>query len=307
MATALGAVALQKVAPVIAGGFALRMRQTGRPLDLLICENLKGAAGILRGWLEEELPESYRERLTEKCGLIETAIGRMVPVAAPSQEDPLRITVEEYGFLPVDKAAFAGTPPDIDKLVPYSPFAFYEERKLYLHNMGHAICAYLGERNGYDLIDRAIADPSVRLAVQSAMTESAAMLSIKYDVPFARIFDHAEDLLLRFGNAALGDTCERVGRDPMRKLKADDRLAGALRQCQAYNVYPVYISLGYAAALRKVTGDAGRAAEIAGDTGQLSAAQIGLVMELYNALDRPAAELLQAAERLKRELRGSIV
>ena len=77
------------------------------------------------------------------------------------------------------------------------------------------------------------------------MTEAAAMLSVRYNEPFSRIYDHTEDLLLRFGNKLLGDTCERVGRDPMRKLQAGDRFAGALSQCWENGVYPVYISLGY--------------------------------------------------------------
>ena len=41
-------------------------------------------------------------------------------------------------------ACAAGEIPDIKNMVPYEPFDFYIKRKLYVHNMGHAICAYLG-------------------------------------------------------------------------------------------------------------------------------------------------------------------
>ena len=307
MATALGATALRAVAPVIAKAFSLRMRKSGNPLNLLICENLKNAAHLLRDWLAEALPETDKPLLAAKMGLIEAAIGRMVPVTAQNSSDPLHITVEEYGFLPVDKDAFIGTPPEAEGLVLHSPFAFYEERKLYLHNMGHAICAYLGLRRGLKTIAQAISDPSIRYITQSAMVESAAMLSIKYGVPFTRVFDHAEDLLLRFGNVALGDTCERVGRDPMRKLEAGDRLAGALGQCRDAGVYPVYIALGYAAALLCVTDDIETAAGIARDTGKLSDEHIRLATGLFAVIDRPAEELISAAERLKKQLRGSII
>jgi len=139
------------------------------------------------------------------------------------------------------------------------------------------------------------------------MTESAAMLSIKYGVPFARIFDHAEDLLARFGNVALGDTCERVGRDPMRKLRAGDRLSGALAQCLAHGVFPAFIALGYAAALRNVTDDAARAEEIARAEGRLDERHIALVMKLYDAYQLPEQGLLAAVERLKGGLRGKII
>jgi mannitol-1-phosphate 5-dehydrogenase len=307
MATSLGAAALEAVAPIIAGGFTQRMEQTGEPLNILICENLKDAAHQLRSWLENALPEKSRPVDPRKLGLIEAAIGRMVPAAIPDADDPLHITVEEYGFLPVDEAAFTGKPPCVEGLYPFSPFSFYEERKLYLHNMGHAICAYLGMLYGFETIAQAVSDPIIRLVVQSAMTESAAMLSVKYDIPFNQIFDHAEDLLERFGNIALGDTCERVGRDTMRKLRVDDRLAGALRQCMEYDVHPVYIAVGYAAALRNVTGCIGQAEAIALETGRLSAELTKLVLKLFSVLDPPQSELLRTVERLKKELRGDIV
>jgi mannitol-1-phosphate/altronate dehydrogenase len=139
------------------------------------------------------------------------------------------------------------------------------------------------------------------------MTESSSLLSEKYGIPYRLIYDHAEDLLLRFGNKALGDTCERVGRDPARKLSADDRLAGIIRQSPKYCIYPVYISLGYAAALRNITSDSSKAREISLKTGMLSHEQTELIIMLYHALAGSNEELLETAEVLKNELRGSVV
>ena len=67
MATALGATALQKVVTVIAKGFLSRMKENGRPLNILICENLKDAAHVLRGWLSDALPEEDRRLLATHC------------------------------------------------------------------------------------------------------------------------------------------------------------------------------------------------------------------------------------------------
>jgi len=307
MAVSLGGNVLQKVAPIIALGFIQRMEQSKKPLNILICENLKDASPVLRGWLTKALPEKYHLLLNEKCGLIEAAIGRMVPVADLNPKDPLHVTVEEYDFLPVDKDAFIGELPDVDRLIPYSPFSYYEERKLYLHNMGHALCAYLGLLHGYETIDKAIENPFIRLLTQSAMIESAAVLSVKYGIPYNRVFDHAEDLLYRFGNAALGDTCERVGRDPKRKLGADDRLAGIIRQCPKYGVQPVYISLGYAAALKHLTNNPEHARQICCETGVLSDDETNLIMKLYEALSLPSEELIKTAQQLKKELLGKVV
>ena len=306
MATSLGGSVLQKVSPLIASGFSKRMQQSGNPLNLMICENLKDAAKALYGWLAEALPSTVKVLLDERCGLIETAIGRMVPVTPLDGEDPLHVTVEEYEFLPVDKDAFIGKLPDVQGLIPFSPFSFFEERKLYLHNMGHAICAYLGMRHGLETIADAITDPLIHLVVQSAMTEASAMLSKKYEVPFSQIFDHAEDLLHRFRNKALNDSCERVGRDPIRKIAAGDRLAGALVRCDEYGIHPVFIALGYAAALRHITNDTKHAATIAKETGKLPISGLLLVMKLMNALDLPDSELLGTVGKLKKDLRGNI-
>ena len=307
MATSLGADVLQKLAPVIAQGFALRMKRSAKPLDIIICENLKNSAEILRSWMAEALQPEDKALLNKNCGLVEAAIGRMVPLTSPDADDPLHVTVEEYSFLPVDKDAFMGELPKVKGLVPHSPFAFYEERKLYLHNMGHAICAYLGKLQGHETISQAIQDFSIRFFVQNAMTESSAMLSAKYSVPFNKIFDHTEDLLLRFGNKALGDTCLRVTRDPLRKLQSGDRLAGAMEQCAKLGINPVYIALGYAAALRSVTDDAKQAAAICRETGGLSKNLAELVDKLFLATNLPPQELLKVVECMKKELRGDIV
>jgi mannitol-1-phosphate 5-dehydrogenase len=307
MAVSLGAAVLQKVSPLISKGLLKRFKGSGRPLNIIVCENLKDSAKLLRGWLEASASDGEKQLISEKLGLVEAAVGRMVPAAAPDEGDPLRITAEEYGFLPVNRDAFLGDAPSVEGLIPYSPFAYYEDRKLYLHNMGHAVCAYLGARHGFGTIAEAIASPAVRLFVQSAMTESAAMLSAKHSIPFARVFDHAEDLLLRFCNAALGDTCERVARDPMRKLARGDRLAGAICECLEYGVYPVHIALGYAAALHSVTDDRTHAAEVAKETGGLSRELVELVTKLFDACALGGPEMLLAAQKAKKEMRGSVV
>lgn len=89
----------------------------------------------------------------------------------------MRVCVERYGFLPVDKSAFKGEIPAIANMVPFAPFDFYIKRKLYVHNMGHATCAYLGDLLGLKYIYQSIAVPQIRILVQNAMLESAMALS----------------------------------------------------------------------------------------------------------------------------------
>ena len=165
--------------------------------------------------------------------------------------DPLRVCVEGYGFLPVDKDAFKGEIPNIKNMVPFSPFDFYLKRKLYVHNLGHATCAYLGNILGLEYIYQSIDKDEVYLIVRGAMEESARALSKKYGVELEDILLHITDLLNRFTNAALKDTCQRVGGDPVRKLSPDDRLIGSSKLALEMGITPAYITIGAAAGLRR--------------------------------------------------------
>lgn len=245
-ATCVGAKALKYIIPNLSAGVKARREAGKTPLNLLICENLMDADKYLRELLSEVLSEEELDDI----GLIETSVGRMVPVMKAGEgENPLKIAVEEYGVLPVDRDAFKGEVPEIKNMVPFSPFHYYIERKLFIHNMGHAICAYMGTINGCEYIYESISDPAVRLLVHNAMLESAEALSTKYSVPVKPLLNHCSDLIRRFGNKALGDTCARVGNDIPRKLATSDRLTGAATQVLETGSFPVYICTGSAAAL----------------------------------------------------------
>ena len=157
----------------------------------------------------------------------------MVPIMSDEmrREDPLAIRVESFCELPVDRNGFRGSIPDIKHIQPKDNFQFYIRRKLFLHNLGHASCAYLGAQKGYTYIYEAISDPDILKTVRTAMYQSSEALRAEYDVPIEEIIEHADDLISRFGNTGLGDTVERVARDPMRKLMADDRLLGSALLC----------------------------------------------------------------------------
>ena len=251
MATAVGVNVLKFIAPVIAKGIKKRFALNGTPLNIIICENLIDANKVLEGMIKEKLTSEESTWFDQNIGLCEASIGRMVPVQTPEMQDgnPLRVCVERYGFLPVDKEAFRGQIPDIKNMVPFEPFDYYIRRKLYLHNMGHATCAYLGMLKGCTCIYESIDDAEVRVICQSAMTESAIALSTQYSVPISALTDHLFDLLKRFENVALGDTCARVGADTVRKLNPSDRLIGAATLCLQTGVTPAFIALGAAAAL----------------------------------------------------------
>ena len=115
-------------------------------------------------------------------------------------------------------------------MIPFAPFSFFTDRKLYIHNAGHAVLGYLGYLAGYEYGYEALADDEIYFQARGAMEESALALTRKYHPAPGALLANIEDLLHRFGNRALGDTILRLGRDPIRKLAHADRLVGAAAQ-----------------------------------------------------------------------------
>jgi mannitol-1-phosphate 5-dehydrogenase len=184
-------------------------------------------------------------------GFVDTVIARMVPPLPPElrAQDPSLIVVEPYQELPVDAAGFAGPPPAIVGMQPVAPFSFYTERKLYLHNAGHAVLGYLGYQRGYMYGYEAMQEAEIAQAVRGAMAESQQALEQKYGLAAGTITPNREDLIARFHNRALGDTNFRLGRDPIRKLAHNDRLIGAALTALEQGVEPVNLVTGIVAAL----------------------------------------------------------
>lgn len=77
------------------------------------------------------------------------------------------------------------------------------------------------------------------------------LLSKKYAVSLYDLQAHITDLLYRFTNKALKDTCQRVGGDPDRKLSPEDRLIGASKLALKMGITPAYIAVGAAAGLHR--------------------------------------------------------
>ncbi len=239
-ATAVGTGALPAVAGLIRSGVERRRRERPEsPLDVILAENAHDAAAIVADALGSG-PGGEENR--RAVGLVETSIGKMVPIV-PSEvaaRDPLLVYAEPYNTLIVDAHGFRGTAPDVPDLRSVENIRAYVERKLFLHNLGHAAVAYLGFRNAprITLIAEAVELPPVRSATRAAMSESVTALAAAHPdtLDHASLEEHREDLLTRFANRALGDTVFRVGRDLSRKLGRDDRLVGAMRLAASHGL-----------------------------------------------------------------------
>jgi mannitol-1-phosphate 5-dehydrogenase len=250
IATAVGVNVLDKIAPPLAEGIKLRADSNiTQPLNIIICENLLNSAEVLKGYIEKYC--HCPEYIQSYVGFVESVVSRMIPRVPDEikKKDPTLIMVEEYCILPVNKEGFKGEIPQIKGIVPCENFRAYEERKLFVHNLGHAVCAYLGYLKNYQYIWQAVEDTEINSQVRKALAESGSALIKKYKFPLSEMDNHIEDLLRRFANKALGDTVYRVGREPIRKLGPYDRLIGGAKLALKFDIIPENISLGIAAGL----------------------------------------------------------
>ncbi len=145
VATSVGLGALPDIIPTLAQGVALRAgRFPDRPLDIIIAENIRDGARYFREALKSRLPQGFP--LDEHVGFVETSIGKMVPLmrAEDLAGDPLLIFAEAYDELIVDRYGFKGPLPRIPTLNAVGDIRAYVDRKLFIHNLGHAAAAYFG-------------------------------------------------------------------------------------------------------------------------------------------------------------------
>ncbi len=234
LAVSVGKNALAKVAPVIAAGLQIRdSHQPDAPLDIILAENMLDAGIFLKEKLSESLPDSYP--IDKLVGLVETSIGKMVPIMPQSEieKDPLVVFAEPYNTLILDRKGFKSSIPEVPGLAPKENIKAWVDRKAFIHNLGHATAAYFGFYKHpeatymYEILD----DPEVFAFTRNVMLQSAEILLSAYPNDFnkADLVDHIDDLLSRFRNNALKDTVFRVGQDLSRKLGAGDRFIGAIQ------------------------------------------------------------------------------
>ncbi len=241
VAVSVGLHGLKDIMPLLAKGLQQRFAiDKHSALDIIIAENMRNADTFFREELGKVLPEDYP--LETLVGLVETSIGKMVPIMLKKdmEEDILQVFAEPYNTLILDKKAFKNTIPQIDGLSPKVNMKAWVDRKLFIHNLGHAATAYIGYlyNPGFIYLYEALAVQDVHDLVRETMEQSADILMQKYPEEFSKedLTNHITDLLERFQNKALGDTIYRVGCDLIRKLGPEDRLSGAIRAAILYDL-----------------------------------------------------------------------
>ncbi len=228
MALSVGKRGLLGLAEMLATGLGKRYEvRKDNPVDIILAENVRDAADLLRVELKKY---ATGFPLDDYVGLVETSIGKMVPIMTEEQlkRDPLAVVAESYNSLIVDALGFRNTIPEVEGLAPKKNMKAWVDRKIFIHNMGHAVLSYQANYFNPELeyIWEALEVEQLKNITRKSMLQSMEILMALYPDEFTKeqLIDHIDDLLDRFSNKSLGDTIFRVGCDLSRKLNKDDRL-----------------------------------------------------------------------------------
>ncbi|AOZ92610.1 mannitol-1-phosphate 5-dehydrogenase [Paenibacillus crassostreae] len=267
--TAVGVSILQHIAALVAQGISKRVAVTSAPLHVIACENAIGGSAQLKELVYAQLDKEARSKADISIAFPNAAVDRIVPLQ--KHEDILKVVVEPFyewvvdssqmipGYKPIEGVHY------VDQLDPYI------ERKLFTVNTGHCSAAYLGYLRDYATIQQAMADVQLTALVREVLDETGAVLVNKHNFDPAQHSKYIDKILERFRNPALTDEVTRVGRSPLRKLSANDRLVSPALQAHNSGLSYSALARSMAAALLFKAQDDLEAVEL-----QASIADIGV-------------------------------
>ncbi|HCZ9575281.1 TPA: mannitol-1-phosphate 5-dehydrogenase [Vibrio cholerae] len=249
--TAVGPTVLDIIAKTIAKGLSARFAAGNtQPLNIIACENMVRGTTHLKQQVYQFLTTEEQQQADVLVGFVDSAVDRIVPPLQAANDDPLEVTVESFSEWIVDEQQFKGEIPQIEGMEKTDNLMAFVERKLFTLNTGHCVTAYLGCLKGHRTIREAIEDPSIHAQVKQAMQESGEVLIRRYGFDRALHSAYIEKILSRFANPYLVDEVDRVGRQPLRKLSANDRLIKPLLGTIEYSLPNGMLLKGIAAALK---------------------------------------------------------
>ncbi|MGE8203358.1 mannitol-1-phosphate 5-dehydrogenase [Heyndrickxia sp. NPDC080065] len=247
--TAIGPHILKFIAPLIADGLRKRKELQGEPLNIIACENMVGGSSELQKFVLEHLNEEEKQWAAENVGFPDSAVDRIVP--NQDNENLLDVLVEPFHEWVIDQTEIKGIKPEIEEALFVENLQAYIERKLFTVNTGHAATAYMGNLYGFHTIAESIENKEVEQIVLGALEETGKVLVSKYQFDESQHHQYIEKIVKRFANPFIVDHVQRVGRAPIRKLGAKDRLvAPALEYMHEFGEVPEYLVKVMAAALK---------------------------------------------------------
>lgn len=247
--TSVMATNLPKIAPLLARALRRRCESGKEKLTVMACENAIMGTDILKKAMADT--GLITEEMLDAAGVYpNTAVDRIVFDGIHDGKEGIEIgeayelAIERNKLIDPSKEPIAGAE-YVDNL------EMVLQRKIYMINCGHALCGYIGQQHGYEIVQDALRDPVIQAEVTAAVMESAAALERKYGYTHEELERYMNIMMLkRFLTPGLSDPIARVAREPIRKISPNDRIMGPACQCEKYGLENRHLLKGAAYALR---------------------------------------------------------
>lgn len=232
--TSVGANNLDKIAPTLAKALVQRFEKSEHPINILANENIINASSLLEKEIYKNVEEK-KDLLNQFTSFVNTAIDRQ---ALSKTIDGKNIAVVEpyYEWVISETEWRDDTGVALEHVTFVSDMQPFIERKLFIVNAAHAAFAYLGALFNYKTVQEAMADEKIVEIVNGFLFENSQYFIRKYHSNPEELNSFIKNTLKRHGNEQLSDSVDRVGRSPIRKLNASDRLVGPVNQLAALDL-----------------------------------------------------------------------
>jgi len=219
-----------------------------RALNCIACENMMHSSSTLGTHVRKLLSGDELAWCERHVGFPDCMISRVVPRPEP---DPLVIVAEDYNEWTARAEAFRGEKPEaLSALELVDNQSARLERKLFVHNGGHAVCGYVGFHRNHRYVHEAVADPVVAEYVLGALDELGRVVQREHGYSAASIEAYKRDLCVRGAVPEMKDEILRVVRDPIRKLSSQERLVAPAKLAVEHGLARDWIVKGIVAALK---------------------------------------------------------
>ena len=213
-----------------------------RPVAILLGGNFVGLEQYFYTKISASLEKDELDYFHKYIALVTAKVNRKVVYPDNFLEDSYFLTGDDKEVLMVDKKFL------FPKSYHYPSFFVLKENmelglieKIWSENLRHVTFAFIGSFYGYETINEAVRDSYVRKSAYYAWKEGRRALLEEYGLPIPD--DNAvKTEFEKFASPFFEDRLSRIGREPIRKLKRNDRLVGPALLCLRHRIVPYFIS-----------------------------------------------------------------
>lgn len=243
IATALFPSAFDQVAEDLAEMIRMRKEQKNDSTAAIILGgNFVGLRQYFDKKISGSLDEDELDYFKKHIALITAKVNRKVVYPEICRKDPYFLEGDDKDILMVDNSFLF---PDGYQ---YPSFFVLKDNmeinmieKIWSENLRHVTFAFMGAYYGYQTINQAVNNLYIRKCAYYAWKEGRLALNEEYGLPVPD--DEAVKVEFeKFASPFFRDQLSRIGREPIRKLKKNDRLVGPALLCMKHRIIPYFIT-----------------------------------------------------------------